>query len=215
MINLADRLESTMDVYRPFASSACLAFAEGANRRELIDYLVRLHQVIRASVPMMQEAIKRLSENKEHERVQEYLAEHCDEEAEHDVWLENDITKIDPAANLHSSPHFTASRLVGEAEYLIRYVTPVSVLGYIAAVECNQPSLSFIDTISRKLGGADLYCLKEHSELDIEHAREFMDFVRSESFDDAEQDAILHSAKRTMINAIEFMSVATEKDIAA
>ncbi len=69
--------------------------------------------------------------------------------------------------------------------------------------------------MSKKLDGAELYCLREHSEIDIEHAEEFMNVVRAEQFTNIEQDAILNCAKRTMVNSIEFISSFGERKLAA
>jgi len=78
-------------------------------RGRYLDYLVALHAVIRASVPLMQAAQRRCSEltaDPVAAPLAHYYAIHIDEELHHDDWLLVDLAEAcqDPAAVLADPP---------------------------------------------------------------------------------------------------------------
>lgn len=137
--------------------------------------------------------------------VSAYLSHHCAEEAGHDEWIEQDLAELGVVDRLCNLPSVSAARLVGEAYYLIRFHSPMAILGYIAAIECNPPSDRFVERMSCATSGLGVRAIKEHSEVDIEHSQKLFELLQSIRLSEFQHEAILYCARRTMINTIEFI----------
>lgn len=117
--------------------------------RHLPDYLVLLHQVVRASTPLMWCARNVAAADPTaswSSALVGYLDHHIVEETDHDKWLEHDlatvnITRDDLRSRL---PLPELAQTVGAVYYYAKHISPLAILGYISAVETRPISLSRI-----------------------------------------------------------------------
>jgi len=99
------------------------------------EYLIALHGVVRASVPLMEEALCRARELAPGDAVAagllSYLARHIEEERGHDRWLIEDLEVLGvPERDVWTrTPAESTARAVGAQYYWIRHHPPVALLG--------------------------------------------------------------------------------------
>lgn len=112
-----------------------LALRDEVRRFPLIDYGQRnvyaehmrlLHQIIAASEGLLEEAAKIESP------CRSYFLEHLEEERDHEKWLAQDIENLGMGVG---SMEYLAASLAGTQYYLIKHVTPLALLGYMALLE--------------------------------------------------------------------------------
>ena len=113
--------------------------------RRYVDYLVFLHTVIRASVPLMVDAVERLAAMPAAPLaviLRDYLQRHIPEEEGHDEWLLEDLEILGRARDevLAMVPSVHVAAAVGAQYYWIRHHHPVALLGYIAVLEGHPPT---------------------------------------------------------------------------
>lgn len=106
-----------------------------------ISYLVLMHQIVRASVPLMELARDHAKQRRQSDPVcpelEDYLTHHIDEEQSHDQWTLDDLEAcgLTQSAVVHRVPPPEVAALVGAQYYWIRHHHPVALLGYIAVLE--------------------------------------------------------------------------------
>ncbi|WP_354642999.1 iron-containing redox enzyme family protein [Kitasatospora camelliae] len=140
-------------------------------------YLAAMHQLIRASVPLMERAAVRCAELGPADPVAgplgRYLREHAEEERGHDDWLLADLAAAgaDPAELLAAVPPPAVAELAGAQYYWIEHHHPVALLGYVAALEGNAPAPWLADRLAAGTGlpPAAFRTVREHAELDGGH----------------------------------------------
>ncbi|CAM5499542.1 iron-containing redox enzyme family protein [Streptomyces griseus] len=144
-------------------------------------YLCTMHAVIRASVPLMELALRRArqldaSGDLLAAPLAAYLEEHIREEAGHDDWLLDDLRAAGgtPEDALGPLPSPLTASLVGSQYYWIEHHHPVALLGYIAVLEGYAPAPGLTGRIARLTGlpATALRTVREHSVLDTEHLDE-------------------------------------------
>jgi hypothetical protein len=149
-----------------------------------LEYLVAIHGVVRASVPLMEAALDRARVLAPDDAVAaamvEYLSQHIPEERGHDEWILQDMEAAGGSRQqaLRRLPSLSTTRAVGAQYYWIRHVHPAALAGFIAVLEGRPPSVPDLDRLVRVTGlprGA-FRTLYSHARLDIRH-REDLDAV--------------------------------------
>jgi pyrroloquinoline quinone (PQQ) biosynthesis protein C len=147
------------------------------------DYLVAYHGILRASIPLLQTARHQAlaRDGSASRKLASYLETHIEEEAGEDEWLLKDIEVlgVDRSTVLDHVPSPNVARLVGAQYYWVLHVDPIAVLGYLAALERDPPSLEFIDDLVERTGHerAAFRTLIAHAERDPGHAEELDDLL--------------------------------------
>jgi hypothetical protein len=144
------------------------------------EYLITVHTVIRASVPLMEaargQAEKRAASDAVSAKLARYLDEHIAEERDHDEWLLDDLEElgVDRAAVLARPPTATVAAVVGAQYYWIFHYHPVALLGYIAVLEGYPPTTELVEVIRARTGyrREAFRTLIKHAELDPGHREE-------------------------------------------
>lgn len=161
------------------------------------EYLVTMHGVIRASVPLMEAASARASELRDDPvatGLVEYLAEHIPEEAEHDEWLLEDLELIGVGRKsvLERPPSPTVAALVGSQYYWILHYHPVTLLGYIAVLEGYPPDPTEVESLAGRSGlpPEAFRTLAAHAELDQHHRDELLGAIDALPLSEAQERAI-------------------------
>jgi Iron-containing redox enzyme len=144
------------------------------------EYLIQMHGIVRASVPLMEAARAQALLGAEDDPVlaglAEYLGEHIGEEADHDEWLLADLEYLGRrrADVLARPPSTTIAALVGAQYYWMFHYHPVALLGYIALLEGYPPVPEDVSELVERTGyGQEAFrTLTAHAELDPHHSEE-------------------------------------------
>jgi Iron-containing redox enzyme len=149
------------------------------------EYLFTGHTIIRASVPLIETACERALSMAPSDPVAaelvDYLAQHIEEERDHDEWLLGDLEAIgvDRAAILPRPPSPTIANAVGAQYYWVLHYHPVALLGWIGLLEGYPPVTSMIDQLMTRTGYPPeaFRTLTAHAELDVRHGDELFELV--------------------------------------
>ena len=179
------------------------------------EYLFVTHGIIRASVPVMEAAQDRARAlGAEGDRVAAgvaaYLAEHVEEERDHDAWLLDDIAELglDRDAVLRRPPPPSVAAFVGAQYYWALHHHPVMIMGYIALLEGYPIEANEIARVRERTRypPSAFRTLLKHGDLDPHHAAEFDSALDELPLDDADRAAVGLSALasiRMMTSVIE------------
>lgn len=168
------------------------------------DYLVTYQGILRATIPLLQSARREAlaRDGPAWRTLASYLETHIEEEAGEDEWLLQDLEAlgVDRSTVLEHVPSPKVARLVGAQYYWVLHVDPVSVLGYLAALERDPPSLEFIDELIQRTGfdRAAFRTLIAHAERDPDHAVELDDLLDHIELTTAQWELVSLSAMNTM-----------------
>lgn len=190
-------------------------------------YLAAMHGVIRASVPLMERAVRCCAEtgadqgtdagpgadagpsDRVRAPLAEYLRAHIEEERGHDDWLLADIAALggDPAALLDRQPPPVVARLAGAQYYWIEHHHPVALLGYIAVLESNAPAPWLADRIAAAgVPEAALRTVRGHAELDTGHTAALLALLDELPLDPPLVHAVVMSALHTVDGLVELFA---------
>lgn len=168
-------------------------------------FLVFMHQVVRASVPLMETACLRAAETARScelsRLLRDYLEIHIEEEQHHDAWILEDLgaAGLDEQNVLSRTPPPSVASMVGAQYYWILHHHPVAHLGYIRLLEGNPPSMAHIERLKLASGLPDAVfrTYRLHGELDPDHLQEFDDMLDTLTLSDSHARLIATSAKCT------------------
>ena len=171
------------------------------------EYLLLCHWVVRASVPLMETALRRAQALSAADPVAKaltgYLASHIVEELDHDEWLLEDLESLDipRAQTLQRPPTATVAGLVGAQYYWILHYHPVALLGYITVLESYPMSREAIDDLAARtgLGPTAFRTLAEHAEVDPGHAEELRRTIDALPLTRAQSSVLGSSAMHTVV----------------
>jgi hypothetical protein len=143
------------------------------------DYLVLQHGIIRASVPLMEEALacsRAMPDDPLSPYLQRYFERHIPEERHHDDWVLDDLEVLGLGRRevLARRPTPAVAAMVGTQYYWMRHYHPVALLGYIAILEGYPPTLEGLQelvTLSGLPRGA-FRTLEKHIRIDPQHCRD-------------------------------------------
>jgi hypothetical protein len=130
----------------------------------------------------------------------DFYVDHLKEETGHADWLQKDL--IEAGADFGTIPR-EAMLMAGVQYYLLYHVSPASLLGYMAALECFPLPLSDVEILEFAHGTSLLRTLRYHSEHDPDHGRALLDFIDRRPI--PEHGAIMESA----LQACHFMTAAS------
>lgn len=173
-------------------------------------YLRAMHQVIRASVPLMERAAGRceaLPSDPVAEPLAGYLRAHAEEERGHDDWLLADAaaTGTAPAELTDGMPPPHLAALVGAQYYWVEHSHPVALLGYIAVLEGNAPAPGLAGRLARLTGLPDaaFETVRLHADLDHGHSADLDLLLDRLPLDAAQRSLVAVSALHTVASLAE------------
>jgi hypothetical protein len=199
-------LRVKLDLAAPALCSATAALWRPSGlARRYVEYLYAMHALIRASVPLMERAVRRCAELAAHDPVAgplgRYLEQHTEAERGHDEWLLEDLAAAgaDPAAAFGRLPSPVVADLAGAQYYWIEHHHPVALLGYILVLEDNAPAPWLADRLAAGTGlpTAAFRTVREHAELDSGHTATLDGLLDTLPLTPAQQAAVGVSALRT------------------
>jgi len=149
-----------------------------------IDYAVMLHQVVRASVPLMERALERaatLDGDPVAEALIPYYTHHIPEERGHDRWLVEDLEEIDPALlpRIEEMPSPAVAEMIGAQYYWLEHHHPSTLLGYIMIAESTPPSEAGVSKLRdlTALPAEAFRTLYRHAQIDPYHRADLFAFL--------------------------------------
>jgi len=167
-------------------------------------YLLLIHQMIRASVPLMETARReamRRDDDPVCRGLGDYLARHIEEEMHHDLWTAEDLESIgfERARIFGTHPPASVASLVGAQYYWVLHHHPIALLGYIALLEGNPPSPQSIDDLQTRTGlpASAFRTMRLHATADPDHTAALDSFIDDLPIDDDQESLIAVSAAHT------------------
>ena len=115
--------------------------------------LVETYHYVRHSCALMDRARERLSDD--FAALRDYLAVHRAEEYGHEQWLLDDLAALghDRAAVAASEPLAETVALVGDQLYVIDFLHPAGLLGYVYVMESQPPTRGYLEQLHRDGAG--------------------------------------------------------------
>ncbi|MCJ8267859.1 MAG: iron-containing redox enzyme family protein [Psychrosphaera sp.] len=202
-------LRSLIDMLIPGTSQkASQILNKDLTRETYIDYLIDLYHMVVAVVPQMQAAIDTLKkeDNPDNLPFIDYLEHHLEEEAGHDLWILDDLKNLGVAREtvFAKTPKQETLNMVGALYYRIIHMDPTAILGYMAVGETYPISNSILDTMKKaaNLDENQVYALRQHALIDVDHSAEFYEFISSVKWTAKQQQHMLDSARSTIYHMI-------------
>jgi hypothetical protein len=156
--------------------------------------LVFMYHVMRACENLLEVAIKQTEEGV----LKRYFVEHLAEERSHEKWLADDLASI--GIEVGNTPiSREAVQMAGSAYWFIYHVHPVSLLGYMAALEFLPMPLEQVELLETLHGKDVMRCLRFHAEHDIEHGQDLSEMI--DGLNEQEQQVVLQTAIDTALYA--------------
>ena len=173
------------------------------------EFLITVHQMIRASVPLMRTALARCQELAGRDPLAAamvpYFTHHIREEMHHDDWLLEDLEVIGvPRAQvLRRMPPSSVASMIGAHYYWIHHHHPVAKLGQIAVMEGYPPTMESIDLLVARSGypRAAFRTFEKHCHLDTHHRDEFNEALDAMPLQDEHFEILQASALHTIRGA--------------
>ncbi|CAM3514388.1 iron-containing redox enzyme family protein [Kibdelosporangium persicum] len=175
---MSAELQTVLDLISPAVRRSAAAVWQPSGLRErYARYLVEMHAVLRASVPLMELAALRCAQpDPVCSRLRTYFPVHIEQELGHDEWLLGDMAAVGlrPEVEQARPPSVQVARLVGPQYYWINHHHPVALLGYIAVLEGNSPSPELTGLLADRTGLPlrAFHTLSHHAEADPGHSGE-------------------------------------------
>ena len=164
-----------------------------------INFLTQAYHHVKHTVPLLMSVGGALPEQKEWLR--NAVAEYIEEELGHQEWILNDIAACgaDKEAVRHSQPNLQTEMMVAYAYDMVHRINPLGFFGMVHVLEGTSITTAdkAAESIQNALGlptKAFSY-LRSHGALDQDHVK-FFEGLMNQITDPAEQDLIIHSAKR-------------------
>ncbi|NUR90990.1 MAG: hypothetical protein HOY71_43530 [Nonomuraea sp.] len=183
MISHSARLRAKIELALPaFHSRTRVLWSSPELKALYPEYLIMMHTLIRATVPLMETAIEESARLAGSDPVAAgvlaYLDKHVREERGHDEWLRQDLAALgrDPDEPLRRMPMTTVADLVGGQYYWVRHYHPVCLLGHVAVLEGYPPDPRLVDHVEELTGfpRTAMRTLIRHAALDVRHRDELM-----------------------------------------
>jgi hypothetical protein len=171
----------------------------------LPEFMILMHQITRASVPLMAAAESAARERADRDAVSRALAEflpsHIEAELNHDSMVLDDLEAIDIRREdvLARIPPPRVAALVGAQYYWLLHHHPVGLLGYVILLEGNPPSETHVQRLQDRSGLPEEFfrSYRLHGELDPTHINNLNGFLDSLPLTPAQQQLLWISAAHT------------------
>ncbi|NIO39544.1 MAG: hypothetical protein GTO41_04730 [Burkholderiales bacterium] len=152
------------------------------------EYIFQSHSIIRASVPLMEaaEQVCGLPPHADDPALQgfaEYLRKHIPEETGHSDWILDDgeAMGLDRNEILARIPGEAATHVVGDQYYWIYHYNPIALIGHIATLEGNPPTIELVEQVAKQ-HDLSLDCFSNfiyHARIDPQHGRDLNEVLDS------------------------------------
>lgn len=214
-------LFTTVALVRPVLEEAAAQMWSSFSPERLYpEYLIALHGVVRASVPLMEEALRASRVLAPDDPVAAgmltYLEHHIEEERGHDQWLLEDleVLGVAPAQVWGRPPADSTARAVGTQYYWIRHDHPVALLGYVAVLEGRPPTVEALDRIVERTGlpPSAFRTLYRHAEADVSHSADLRTLLHGLPLQPRLRSLLTRSAVHTVVELAQTLLAVADAD---
>ena len=180
----SERLRRKIELVLPTLGAASSEVIHHPQFRELYpEFLVTVHWMIRATVPLMRTALQRCHELEATcpvaAAIVPFLTQHIKAEMDHDEWLLQDLELIGVPRSevLKRMPSPTVAAMIGAHYYWIHHHHPVAKLGQVAVMDGYPAPVEVVELMAAKTGypRKAFRTIERHCHLDIKHRRDFDD----------------------------------------
>lgn len=171
------------------------------------NYLIVTYSIMCSSVPLMKAAYEKCinqttttttTEKKLMFDLGKYYKKHIEEEMNHDEWILDDLQSIGipREESLSRKPSQAVAELVGSQYYWIYHWHPICLLGYIALLEGNPPTMNLIDRLQKLTGypNTAFRTMVKHSNLDPHHRDELNELLEKLPLEKQHEEWITYNA---------------------
>ena len=147
-------------------------------------YLEQTYHHVKHTCPLLAASMAQCT--KQDHTLRQALIEYIDEEKNHEEWILNDISHIDPTANLDQirgeDGGTAVEAMIAYMYYLVEHKSPYAMLGMIFVLEGTSTDLATMaaNSISNSLGiknNKGFIYLRSHGAVDIEHIEFYQNLV--------------------------------------
>ena len=183
-----------------------------------VAFLTEAYHHVKHTVPLLMAVGSRLRPDQRW--LFDAVVEYIDEEKGHDEWILNDIAACgaDAEAVRHGKPHMSTELMVSYAWDSVTRINPVSFFGMVLVLEGTSVNLAtpMAGIIQQTLGlpKTAMSYLTSHGALDQSHIG-FFEKLMNQLDDPADQDAVLHMAKRMYVLYGNVFRSLTERETAS
>ena len=172
----SERLRRKTELVLPILGAASSEVIHHPQFRELYpEFLVTVHWMIRATVPLMRTALQRCHELEATDPVAAamvpFLTQHIKAEMDHDEWLLQDLELIGVPRSevLQRMPSPTVAAMIGAHYYWIHHHHPVAKLGQVAVMDGYPAPVEVVELMAAKTGypREAFRTIERHCHLDI------------------------------------------------
>ncbi|NEO33062.1 MAG: iron-containing redox enzyme family protein [Symploca sp. SIO3C6] len=223
IITNSQKLRVMMKLMFPSMTDAITALEENQQISIIYqEYLFILHSFVRASVPLMNKAYQQLQQDTSkqdpmYSLLLNYLEHHIEEENNHDLWILEDleILGINRQELLNRVPNYKVAEIVGMQYYWIYHFHPAVLLGYIAVMEGQPPSMKMIERMIAKTGypREAFRTLIYHSQVDAEHQKDLDTLLDDMNLSSDLLSAVIKNALHTFSVSIDILRGLTEQSV--
>ena len=206
----SERLRQKIELVMPelVALSSAILFHPQFAARLYVELMIRMHQMVRTSVPLMRASLRRCEELAPYDPIAAvlapYLEQHILKEAGHDEWLLEDLELIGvPRAEvLKRLPSPAVAAVAGQRYYWVLHHHPLAEMGGLAAMEGYPMKVGAIDAMERvtRYPRAAFRTLEKHAHLDPAHCHEIMNLIDSLPLTEEQHELLGVSALATMLS---------------
>jgi pyrroloquinoline quinone (PQQ) biosynthesis protein C len=137
-------------------------------------FLVETYHYVKHSCDLMRQAYQGIEPGRR--ALRGFIEQHIGEEAGHEVWLLDDLERLgfDRDEVVRSEPLSETVDMIGAQLYVMRFMRPAGLLGYVYLMESTPPNATFLRALADAYGldpGAMTFLLR-HGEADIVHREE-------------------------------------------
>ena len=172
--------------------------------RLLPEWFSVLHDIIRATTPVLQHAIGRLERGPQddfHRALLDFYLLKVTEESGHDEMLIGDLARLGVTREqlLRRMPSAAVAAMVGSQYYFIDYVHPATYLGYMSMLEGYPADTQKLGRAIEQSGAPPeaWSCYRMHAEVDTWHRQELAEMLDLVPEDAAIRGAIVSNGLRT------------------
>ncbi|OIJ64388.1 hypothetical protein WN71_029725 [Streptomyces mangrovisoli] len=220
---MGEQLRTVLDLVAPLLhAGAARLWHPHRVRERYLRYLVTMHTVIRASVPLMELALEHCrgasATDPAAGPLGRYLPAHIARERHHDTWLLRDMAAagLRPERELTRPPSPEVARMVGAQYYWVHHFHPLCLLGYVAVLELNAPEPALVPLLAHRTGlPADAFeTVRLHAEIDAGHSAEVLATLDATSAPPSLRSAVRLSALHTvgaLVDVLDAVTAATDQ----
>lgn len=200
-----ERLTQKVGFMRDRAFYAAKRYREHPRFAELYpEYSFVSYWVARATVPLMEEAVRRaeaMPDDPVCGPLIAYLQQHIEEERDHDLWYARDIgvLGISSAELAARIPTPNVSAMIGSQYFWLTQHHPVAFMGYMASTEAYPPTTASVEQMIERSGlpPAAFDTLMLHARIDQVHKGDIVNALNALPLTEAHHNIIEMSAFQT------------------